>query len=335
MERRTRFALVGTGRITDWVLKGARQDERFEAVAICSRHRESGEAFARKHGIPYVFTDVEEMASSPLVDAVYIGTPNHTHASIAITCLKAGKHVLCEKPLAASAKEAEQMVREARKSGVILMEAMMATLNPNFLEAVRMMPRVGPVRSYSAFFCQYSSKYDALKQGTVASSFDPLCAGGALMDIGIYTIWPMVVLFGEPDGIVADIRTLWLPDHGLTDLQGTALFRYPGMTASVQYSKISDSFLPSEIAGENGNLLLDRIHNARHLEWHPHGAPSSGRGEEAPRTDYTVPLLYDEYYYEFREFITCIAEGCESEVNSPERSVAVLRILDEIRRQMS
>lgn len=330
---RIRFALVGTGRITEWVLKGAREDPRFEAVAVCSRSRERGEAFARTHGIPQVFTDVQEMAASPLVDAVYIGTPNHTHADIALCCLRAGKHVLCEKPLAASAQQAESMLSEARKSGVVLMEAMMATLNPCFLETIRRMPSLGTVRSYFASFCQYSSKYDALKQGQVAASFDPLCAGGALMDIGIYTVWPMVVLLGEPEAIQADVNTLLLPGRGLTDLQGTVHFSYPGMTAVVQYSKISDSFLPSEIAGEAGNLLLDRIHNARSLEWRPHGAPSSGRGGESPAQVFSPTGLHDEYFYEIQEFINCIQEGHDSQVNAPERSVAVMRILDEIRRQ--
>ena len=86
MPGKIRFGMVGTGFIADWVLAGARQDARFEAVAICSRTQERADAFAAKHGIPHTFTLLEEMAASPLVDAVYIATPNFLHASQASTC---------------------------------------------------------------------------------------------------------------------------------------------------------------------------------------------------------------------------------------------------------
>ena len=79
---------------------------RFEAVAICSRTQERADAFAAKHGIPHTFTSLGQMAASPLVDAVYIATPNFLHASQSILCMRHGKHVLCEKPLASNAREA-------------------------------------------------------------------------------------------------------------------------------------------------------------------------------------------------------------------------------------
>ena len=328
------FGLVGTGRITSWVLRGAREDGRFRAAAVCSRSLERARAFAESQGIPAAYDDVETMVRDPQIQAVYIGTPNHTHHDIALKCLRAGKHVLCEKPLAASAAEAEEMVAEARRRGLVLMEAMISTLNPNFLKAASLLPEIGPVRRYSATFCQYSSKYEALLRGEVAPAFDPLCAGGALMDIGIYTLWPMVYLFGEPTAISGQhILTRDLPGRGTTDLQGTVDFVYPGLNATVFYSKIADSFLPTEISGEGGNLLLDRIHICRRLTHFPHGTPASGRGPDPAGTDLSdaeVPLR-DDYFYEFREFISCVQAGKESTVNSPDISIAVLRIMDQIR----
>ena len=118
MPGKIRFGMVGTGFIADWVLAGARQDARFEAVAICSRTQERADAFAAKHGIPHTFTSLGQMAASPLVDAVYIATPNFLHASQSILCMRHGKHVLCEKPLASNAREARQMVAVARECGV-------------------------------------------------------------------------------------------------------------------------------------------------------------------------------------------------------------------------
>ena len=328
---KVRFGLVGTGRITDWVLKGAFEDPRFVAQAVCSRSIDSARTFAAKYNIPEIYTDLEQMVSSPDIDAVYIGTPNHTHADIAIKCLNHGKHVLCEKPFASNANEAQRMVSAARENGVIIMEAMISTLSPNFRKACNLVSRIGTLRNYSATFCQYSSKYDALKQGVVAASFDPLCSGGALMDIGVYTIWPMVALFGKPSGITSNMMIYDIPGHGMTDLQGTVDFKYDGFNASVIYSKITDSYLPTEIAGEEGNIILDKIHICRDLKFVPHAQPSSGRGSQLIVETHTMEDNHDTYYHEFKEFIDCIQSGEESKINSPEHSIVVMEILDEIR----
>ena len=71
--RKIRFGVIGTNNISDWVIAGGRQDERFELVAVCSRAQERADEFAAKHNIPHTFTSLEEMAKSPLIDAVYIG----------------------------------------------------------------------------------------------------------------------------------------------------------------------------------------------------------------------------------------------------------------------
>ena len=76
---KVRFGIIGTSKISEWVLTGARQDPRYEAVALYSRTQEKADEFALKHGIPHTFTDLEQMASSPLIDAVYIASPNYKH----------------------------------------------------------------------------------------------------------------------------------------------------------------------------------------------------------------------------------------------------------------
>ena len=209
MPGKIRFGMVGTGFIADWVLAGARQDARFEAVAICSRSQERADAFAAKHGIPHTFTSLGQMAASPLVDAVYIATPNFLHASQSILCMRHGKHVLCEKPLASNAREARQMVAVARECGVTLMEAMISTLNPNFRVVQEYLPRLGTIRRYFASFCQYSSRYDKFRQGIVLNAFNPELSNGAMMDIGVYTVYPMVALFASAGGRSAGHRPLF------------------------------------------------------------------------------------------------------------------------------
>lgn len=329
---KVRFGVVGTNFITDWVIAGARQDPRFELVAVCSRTRERAEEFAAKHSIPYRFTSLEAMASSPLVDAVYIASPNMMHASQSILCMSHGKHVLCEKPLASNAAEARQMIAASEKYGVTLMEAMKSTLNPNFRALMSRVSRIGRVRRYFASYCQYSSRYDLLKAGELPNAFNPACSNGALMDIGVYTIYPMVVLFGKPLSVQAS--GIMLPSG--TDGQGTVHFQYDGMEANVIYSKIADSHLSSEIQGEEGTIALNHISRLRQVTYIPRMRHAvGGKGEQPDGEEWTQLMDKDRYYYEVAEFIDLVLAGRrESAINSHQCSLTTMELMDEVRRQL-
>ena len=327
-----RFGIIGTGRISDWVLKGAAQDPRVRITAVCSRSTEAAEAFIARNPLATgakTYTSVEEMAADPEVDAVYIGTPNQTHCEYTLVCLRAGKHVLCEKPLAINADEGRKMIDAARSAGLLLMEAMVSTLNPNFRAAAAKLEEIAPIRQYSSHFCQYSSKYEALKRGEIASSFMPGTAG-ALRDVGVYTIYPMVALFGRPTSVSGKLHTIETSE-GLADVAGTAYLSYGDMSACLSWSKTFDSFQPTEIAGEGGNIILDEIHIARKAEIIPHAAPTSGLGPKPGRTLISEGLPFNEYYYEFKEFADLLENGqTESSFNSLDTSLTVLEIMDEI-----
>ncbi len=326
-----RFGVIGTNFITDWVIAGAKQDERFEPVAVCSRTQERANEFAAKYDIPYTFTSLEEMAASPLIDAVYIATPNYLHASQSILCMKHGKHVLCEKPMASNAYEVKQMIAASRQYGVTLMEAMKPTLTPNFRVLREALPKAGVIRRYFASYCQYSSRYDKFKEGIVLNAFKPELSNGAMMDIGVYTVYPMVVLFGRPNKISASGVVL---STG-TDGQGAVNFEYEGMNATVLYSKIANSSLPTEIEGEDGNFMLDKINQINRVTWQARPVASSGKGPLTPVEDISAVTDKDEYYYEVAEFINLVQAGkLESEVNSHENSLITIEIIDEVRRQL-
>ena len=329
--KKIRFGVVGTNNITDRVISGGREDERFELVAVCSRTRERAEEFAAKHNIPHIFTSLEEMAESPEVDAIYIATPNYVHASQSILCMNRGKHVLCEKPLASNAAEASEMITTARKNNVLLMEAMISTLNPNFAIVKEEMKKLGTIRRYFSSYCQYSSRYDKFKEGIILNAFKPELSNGAVMDIGIYTIYPMITLFGRPEKIEAQGIKL----HTGVDGQGAVNFQYKDMNATVLYSKIANSALPTEIEGEEGNLLLDKIHITGKVDYIPRRKTEQGREQDYSSTSIGSPLDHSEYYYEIKEFIDILERGeRESAVNSHENSLATMETIDEIRRQM-
>lgn len=329
--KKIRFGVVGSNFITDWVIEGAREDERFELAAVCSRTRERGEEFAAKHNIPHIFTSLEAMVASDVVDAIYIASPNYAHAEQSILCMSHGKHVLCEKPMAANAREAQQMSEAAHKYGVTLMEAMKSTLSPNFLAVKDNLHRIGTPRRYFASFCQYSSRYDKFKEGIVLNAFRPELANGAMMDIGVYTIYPLVVLFGKPQSINAQGIVL---SSGV-DGQGAVNMQYEGMNATVLYSKIANSHLPAEIEGEEGNIQIDRIQTPTNVRFFPRQAPASGHEKRAEGEVLSQKEEHNEYYYEVKEFIDLIEQGrIESDINSHQCSIATLKIIDEVRRQL-
>lgn len=329
--KKIRFGVVGTNNITDWVIAGGRQDERFELTAVCSRTQERANEFAAKHGIPHTFTSLEEMAKSPLIDAVYIATPNYVHAEQSILCMNHGKHVLCEKPFASNTREVRLMIEAAKKNKVTLMEAMISTLNPNFRIAKERMRDLGTIRRYFASYCQYSSRYDKFKEGIILNAFKPELSNGAVMDIGIYTIYPMVALFGKPQRIEASGIVL----HTGADGQGAVNFQYEGMNATVLYSKIANSSLPTEIEGEAGNLLLDKIHITNKVDFIPRQVVGQGQEQANIPQSIGVTLNRSPYYYEMAEFMNLIEQGKqESSVNSWENSLVTMEIMDEVRRQL-
>lgn len=329
--KKVRFGVVGTNFITDWVIAGAREDARFELTAVCSRTQERGEEFATKHNIPHIFTSLEAMAASDKVDAIYIASPNYAHAEQSILCMNHHKHVLCEKPMAANARQARLMSKAAHRNNVTLMEAMKSTLSPNFLAAKENLHRIGTPRRYFASFCQYSSRYDKFKEGIVMNAFRPELANGAMMDIGVYTLYPMVVLFGKPQAINAQGIVL---SSGV-DGQGAVNMQYEGMNATVLYSKIANSHLPAEIEGEDGNILIDRIQTPVNVRFFPRQAPASGHEKRAEGEELSQREEHNEYYYEIKEFIDLVEQGrIESDINSHQCSITTLEIIDEVRRQL-
>jgi len=319
-----RIGVVGTNFITDWVIAGGREDERFELAAVCSRKEETARQFALKHHIPHTFTSLEAMAESPLIDAVYIASPNVCHAAQSILCMERGKHVLCEKAFASNAAEVHEMIKTAKRQNVVLMEAMKPTLTPGFRAVQQSLERIGAVRQYFACYCQYSSRYDKLKEGVILNAFNPALSNGAVMDIGVYTIYPMVVLFGRPQ----TIHAVGLKLYSGVDGHGNVHFSYDnGLYATVLYSKTADSRLPTEIQGEDGLITLDRINIISQA--------TLTRRKDVAKENLMPPTEKNEYYYEIAEFFDLIQSGQkESAVNSLENSLITLEIIDEIRRQL-
>lgn len=317
-----RFAIIGTNWITERFLQAALETEEFLLAAVYSRTEEKGKAFAAKYADPKVYTDLAAMLQDDEIDAVYIASPNSYHVDQAILCMNHGKHVLCEKPMASNAAEVAAMIEAAKKNDVLLMEAMKSTLMPNFKTVRDNLYKLGPIRRYFASYCQYSSRYDAYKQGTVLNAFNPEYSNGSLMDLGIYCLYPMVTLFGKPDAVKASGYML---SSGV-DGEGSLLLSYPEMDAVIMHSKISDSYAPTEIQGENGTMIIDKINQPYDVKI---------RYRDGTIENVTQLQTHESMYYEAQEFIDLIRCGeRESTVNTYANTLITAEIMEEARRQI-
>lgn len=320
--KKVRFGIIGTSKITEEFLKGAKKLDRFLLNAIYSRKEETAKDFSLKYDVKNTFTDLEEMAKSDLIDAVYIASPNSFHYKQAKIFLCNKKHVLCEKPMASNSKEVSHMIELAKENNVLLMEGMKTTLTPNFKILKDNLYKIGKIRRYFASYCQYSSRYDKYKEGIVLNAFKKELSNGATMDIGVYCIYPMVCLFGEPKEIKVNNFML---ESGV-DGQGSALFKYDDMDGSIIYSKIANSYLPSEIQGEEGTMLIDTINNMKRITINYRNGSSEV---------ISVDQLDENMVYELEEFIQLIDNNIlECKINSHINSLNTSKITEEIRRQM-
>ena len=258
-----RIATIGTSMITRNLIEAMRGCEGAVFAGACSRSAERAAAFTRELGGRVSFSSVEELAESPEVDAVYIGSPNGLHAAQALACIRGGKHVLVEKPFAANEREARAVLDAAREAGVVALEAMRPLHDPAFHVVARALPRIGRVWRATLRFGKRSSRYDEVLAGQRSNVFDCALAGGALMDIGVYCVEPLVELFGEPAGLTC--APVLLPEEtrpltgGALDGAGVIVARYPGMVATVNYSKVTADLASSQFEGELGTVTVDSI----------------------------------------------------------------------------
>lgn len=255
------FGIIGTNFISD-AFVAALPFAASRATAVFSRRRETGEAFAQKHGIPHVFDDMDAFLSSDAFDAVYVASPNACHEEQSLRALTYGKHVLCEKPIAPSLDGFLRMQAAAKKNGCVLMEAMRPHHDKMWKRVREWLPRIGAVRGGHFEYCQYSSRYGRHLAGEYTNTFDPSLSNAAMLDIGIYPIAMAVWLFGRPQGVTG--KSLLL-ENGFEGA-GNAVLDFGTHSLSVSYSKVSDSVLPSSILGEAGAITVDKISSPTRIE---------------------------------------------------------------------
>jgi len=217
-----RWGVLSTAKIgMEKVIPAIQNASNCEVVAIASRDQQRAEDASESLGIESAYGSYQEMLDEPDVDAVYIPLPNDLHTEWVLKAAAAGKHVLCEKPISLTSRDAAVMARICADAGVLLQEAFMYRHHPIWVEAVRLVRSggIGDLQAVQSWFSYYNDDPENIRNQTEHG-------GGAVMDIGCYNISLSRLLFDdEPDSVRAEIRRE--PNLGV-DIVTSAVLSFPG-----------------------------------------------------------------------------------------------------------
>jgi len=317
-----RWGILSTANIgVRKVIPATQKAERCEVVAIASRDGERAARTAAELGIPRAHEGYEALLSDPEVDAVYIPLPNSEHAAWTIAAARAGKHVLCEKPLAMTAAEAEEMVRACSNEGVLLMEAFMYRLHPSW-EAVRDLVasgRIGRVRAIQSWFSYFNDD-----PGNIRNV--PELGGGALYDIGCYCINLSRMLFGgEPTGIEASVTR----DATGTDVLTSAILAFDDDVAVFTCSTRAEPDQRVHIYGTEGRISIGIPFNIPPDRPAEITVTAGGDPPVSPASETLTFAAADEYTIQAERFANAVLDGRPLPI-PPEDAIGNLRVIDSI-----
>lgn len=194
MTDKLNWGIISTARINRRLIPPIKQAERSKLMAVASRDVDKARAYADEWSIPLSFGSYEAMLAAPEINAVYISLPNTMHHEWTLKAAEAGKHILCEKPLAMTVKEVDEMVAAAKANDVVLMEAFMYQTHPQLakLKAVLKEGLIGQVQLIKAHFSF------TLNAGAQNIRLNNDLGGGAVWDVGCYPISFCQAVAGEP-----------------------------------------------------------------------------------------------------------------------------------------
>jgi predicted dehydrogenase len=320
---RLRFGILSTADIARRkVIPGMRTADRVEVVAIASRDAGQAARVAAELDIPRSHGSYEALLADPEVDAIYIPLPNHLHLKWTIAAARAGKHVLCEKPLALTADDAQRMADACESAGVRLMEAFMYRQHPTWVAVSELVAsgRIGRLQAVQSWF-SYFNDDPANIRNVLAYG------GGALMDIGCYSVNLSRMLFGgEPTKVQAALRRD--PATGV-DVLTSAILEFDGGHATFTCAIRAEDDQRVEIYGTEGRISIGIPFNI------PPDRPTrvsvfaGGDPPVAPGVEVITFETADPYGSESQRFAEAILDGLPTPT-PPEDAVANMRVIEAI-----
>jgi predicted dehydrogenase len=200
-DRIARWGLLSTARINERLIPCLGRSERNELIGVASRSRATADRYAREHGIYKAYGSYEEMLADPAIDVVYVSLPNGLHTKWSLRCAEAGKHVLCEKPLALSVAEVDQLREAADRCGVTIQEATMMRFHSQTFYVRNLIAEgvIGEVRMGRGLFT-----FTLHRPGDIR--LDPAMGGGSIWDLGSYCVsFARTILQAEPVEVAAKL----------------------------------------------------------------------------------------------------------------------------------
>ena len=304
------------------VIPGIQKAARCTVVAIASRDEARARQAASAAGIPSAYGSYEALLADPNVDVVYIPLPNHLHSEWTIAAARAGKHVLCEKPLAMTAAEAERMIAACDTAGVRLMEAFMYRLHPSWVAVRELVAagRIGRLVAVQSWFSYFNDDPSNIRNIRSAG-------GGALYDVGCYNVNLSRMLFGsEPIRVAGSI---YRDAASGVDVLTSGLLEFDGGVATFTCSTRAEDDQRVHVYGTEGRIEVGIPFNI------PPDRPTQvfvTHGGEPPASPAREVLTFetaDPYTVEAERFAAAILDGLPTPVPAAD-AVANLRVIERL-----
>jgi D-xylose 1-dehydrogenase (NADP+, D-xylono-1,5-lactone-forming) len=337
MSRKLHWGILGTGNIARQFAAGVRASQRGELTAVASRSGQAAASFAAEFGVPQALEGYERLMGQETIDVVYVSLPNSMHHEWTIAALRAGKHVLCEKPLATNAAQAAEMFDAAESAKRVLVEAFMYRSHPLTLAVAEAVSRgeIGQLRLIRTSFCFRTNKIE----GNVRFSAE--LAGGSMMDVGCYCLNYSRFFAGcEPTRVDAVGR---LHSSGVDETAAGTLVFPNGILASFACGTTVHADNSAYLCGTEGFIETpipwkppspeSTFVVARSIPPRMDAAGSQPRAQLPPRDVRRVSVPGHLYGIEADDFAAAVFDGAEPRL-SRQDSIGNMRVLDEMRKQV-
>ncbi|OPZ15816.1 MAG: 1,5-anhydro-D-fructose reductase [candidate division BRC1 bacterium ADurb.BinA364] len=319
MADKIRWGILGPGKITIRFMQGMKAVPEAKVHAVASRDLGRAQAFASEYGAARAYEGYENLAADPDVDIVYVATPHPFHAEHAMMAMRAGKAVLCEKPLTVNAAQAKAMIDCARESGVFLMEAMWTRWIPA-IERVRQWLAQGAIGETLMLQANFAFRAGWNPEGRLLNL---AMAGGGLLDVGIYCVSFASMVFGRQPEKIASLAKIGLSG---VDEQAGMTFLYPDgqialLSTGVRLRTPNHAF----ILGSEGEIEIPAgFYNTEKA------ILRAGKNVETVQ----MPHRANGFEYEIMEAHRCLRQGRkETEALPLDESLAIMQTMDAIRAQ--
>ena len=292
-----KVGIAGAGMIVNDLFRFIHEVENIELEAIASTPRslDKVKKMAEEQGIKKYYSCYDELLEDDEVEVMYIASPNHLHYEMCKKALEKGKHVICEKPFASHVAELKELAKLAKEKQLILLEAISTQYLPNVLKIKELLNEIGQVKIVSANYSQYSSRYNAFKEGNILPAFDYTKSGGALMDLNIYNIHLLVALFGAPKTVQYQANI-----EKNIDTSGIITLDYGTFKAVLIGAKDCKAPIMTSIQGDQGCIVLDTPAN--------NASRFKVLKNDQSEIEYNEQNGKHRMYFEFVEFVKIIEQ---------------------------